>query len=527
MLLRLVLIAAASVVQRVAAPDDVSSSLCRRSPHHPAPQRSRSLWCSLDGVWELDRTPVDLSTPPHDTYKPLPEKIVVPFPPESNRSGVGAPPLTNYLWYRRNFTVPEGWPTTGRSAVTTPININFEGVNWETHVYVNGEHVFPTIGSWKTTLPAGDSACIPRWNTGGCSHQGGFSSFSIGWVNDASIGGAPATRGKVNTLLVGVYNPAGIPIEKDGGGWVQGRQNCSVTPSRPDNSGRTHGCSSGITDSVWLEVLDYLGNAEHRFQENNLRIRPISPASTGRVELFAPLRGDIPGHLVKIVASLDGLVVGSVIGAAEAHHVLQVDAGAVHLWSPDSPTLYNLSFTSLSPTGEVIDKMTSYFALRDVEASTGGGNAVSIVLNGKRTPLIAVTDEGWWPDSGVTSPSDDAIVTKLRIVKALGFNAIYKPNTVASERFYYHSDRLGVMVVQGFPCFSGANGPATSRQRLRNFRPIITAELIWVLLQKGNHPSIVAWSLFQDGCVLSRDDNDTNGAEIDAMQQILRRQICR
>lgn len=176
---------------------------------------------------------------------------------------------------------------TGRSAATTPINMNFEAVrqslasaqaqvvrfslhldrstakypdrpcahpsmctmsqvNWEAHIYIDREHVFPTIGSWKTTRSSGDAACIPRWNKGGgfnstrqycrsdcvfrhlscrllthrfetdppslplpphrlgCSHQGGASSFSIGW---SWLHSGEAADDRAHTIVVGVYNP--------------------------------------------------------------------------------------------------------------------------------------------------------------------------------------------------------------------------------------------------------------------------------------------------------------------------------
>ena len=68
------------------------------------------MWYSLNGEWELDRSPADLSEPPFDASKPLPEKILVPFPPESKASGVGGSSKAGFVWYRRNFTVPAAWP---------------------------------------------------------------------------------------------------------------------------------------------------------------------------------------------------------------------------------------------------------------------------------------------------------------------------------------------------------------------------------------------------------------------------------
>merc|ERR1711969_300696 len=99
------------------------------------------------------------------------------------------------MWYRRTFTVPAGWPHTGRSAAVTPINLHFESVGWEAHVYLNGEHLFPTMGNWASTRSAGDAACMPRWAEG-CTHQGGFTSFTLGW------GATPAARAGENTLVV-------------------------------------------------------------------------------------------------------------------------------------------------------------------------------------------------------------------------------------------------------------------------------------------------------------------------------------
>jgi hypothetical protein len=91
------------------------------------------------------------------------------------------------MWYRRNFTVPAHWPHTGRSAQVTPINVHFASVQWECHVYINGEHVFPTMGTGQRQKAPEIRRVFPDGLRVALS--------------------TPAVERGENTLVVGVYKP--------------------------------------------------------------------------------------------------------------------------------------------------------------------------------------------------------------------------------------------------------------------------------------------------------------------------------
>jgi beta-galactosidase len=76
-------------------------------------------------------------------------------------------------------------------------------------------------------------------------------------------------------------------------------------------------------------------------------------------------------------------------------------------------------------------------------------------LNGQFIFHWGVLDQGWWPDGGLTPPSEEAMRADVDYLKAAGFNTIRKHMKVENRRFYEYCDKVGMMVWQDFPAAPG------------------------------------------------------------------------
>ena len=149
------------------------------------------------------------------------------------------------------------------------------------------------------------------------------------------------------------------------------------------------------------------------------------------------------------------------------------------LWSPASPTLIDVDLELRDREGKVIDRVSSYTALREISLQ---GNR--FILNGRPLELRLVLDQGYWPESGLTAPSDDALLQDVFLAKNLGFNGVRKHQKIENARFLYWADQLGLMVWEEMP--SAYRYTQFSIERL-------TREWIEVIRRDASHPCIVAW----------------------------------
>jgi hypothetical protein len=185
-------------------------------------------------------------------------------------------------------------------------------------------------------------------------------------------------------------------------------------------------------------------------------------------------------------------------------HPLTVPVPDAKLWSPDSPFLYHLRVT-LSQ-GETKDVVESYFAMRKISLGKDDRGNVRMMLNNKPYFQFGPLDQGWWPDGLYTAPTDEALKYDIEVTKKLGFNMIRKHVKVEPARWYYHCDKLGMLVWQDMPNgdkhakwdpVGGHDGAEMTRSREssenydREWKNIIDA--------LRNHPSIVVWVPFNEG----------------------------
>jgi len=354
-------------------------------------------------------------------------RILVPFPIESHLSGVGRR-ITEHdvIWYRRHFTVPSDWR--GQS-----IRLHFGAVDWETTVFVNGRE----IGS----------------------HRGGYDAFTFDITSAVKWGGP-------NELVVSVKDP------------TEGDQPRGKQSRKPE--GIFYLSSSGIWQTVWLEPVPVGGI-------QTLHLRPDLAAQALRLRVMANIPATDDETVVDCVASFEGRDAGRASGRPGTDIIVPLQF--VNPWSPDSPALYDL-VVSLRRGTQTVDRVTSYFGLREIRVATDADGYQRLCLNGKPLFQIGVLDQGFWPDGLYTPPSDEAMRFDLEVVKRLGMNLIRKHVKVEPARWYYWADRMGLLVWQDMP--SGNNTTPEGRRQFES-------ELHRMMEQLSNHPSVVMWVLFNEG----------------------------
>jgi len=287
-------------------------------------------------------------------------------------------------------------------------------------------------------------------------HRGGYQSFSLD-ITDALKPGD-------NELVVKVHDPT------EQGPNPHGKQNTRA-------QWMYYTASSGIWQTVWLERVPSTSI-------DALKLTPDVDRSELRIEVA--LRGKHDGYAMEAIARSGERIVARTKfeGASTALRIEQP-----RLWSPDDPYLYDLEIRLLK-RGQAIDEVKSYFGLRKVEVKTDAEGRARIYLNNRYTYNLAVVDQGFWPDGLYTAPTDAALKFDVQAAKALGFNTIRKHIKIEPQRWYYHTDRLGLLVWQDMP---------TSRNHTPQARAQFEQEMKDNLAQLHNHPSISTWVLFNEG----------------------------
>ena len=118
-------------------------------------------------------------------------------------------------------------------------------------------------------------------------------------------------------------------------------------------------------------------------------------------------------------------------------------------WSPEDPFLYDVHIKMGN------DSVESYFAMRKIEVKNDKNGIPRIFLNNKPYFQKGVLDQGYWPDGLYTPPCDEAMIYDIQKMKDLGFNMIRKHIKIEPQRWYYHCDRIGMLVWQDMPSGGG------------------------------------------------------------------------
>ena len=353
-------------------------------------------------------------------------KILVPFPVESQLSGVE----------RVVTDAQQLWYHRTFSVPATSRNrrqlLHFGAVDWEATVYVNG-------------MKVGE-------------HRGGYDPFTIDITS--------AMRGSdQQELVVSVWDPTeagpqprGKQVLKPGSIWYN-----AVT---------------GIWQTVWLEPVVTA-------HVTDLSATPDIDAGTVTLDyafVGAVFPADARSH-VTIMA--EGKVVVDGEGTLAWTHPVVLKIPQPHLWSPDDPFLYDVRLTL--PGG---DTVAGYFGMRKIAVAHDSSGVNRLFLNNKPLFQYGTLDQGWWPDGLYTAPTDEALRFDIEATKRLGFNMIRKHVKVEPARWYYHADKIGMLVWQDMP--SGDNNTMAGMKEFED-------ELHHMVDALRMFPSIVMWVPFNEG----------------------------
>lgn len=238
----------------------------------------------------------------------------------------------------------------------------------------------------------------------------------------------------------------------------------------PKSRGIFYTRTTGIWQSVWLEAAG----------ESYLDKVRISAENSGLVTFEAVIARPQDNTEFHAIVKRDGQTLAGTMSVAEGPRATaSAFVRSPRLWSPDSPNLYDVTF-ELRRDGRVADRVTSYFGFRSVGAEGG-----RITLNGRPVYLKMVLDQGYWPESTLTPPSDEAIQYDIRMTREMGFNGARKHQKLEDPRYLYWADHMGLLVSSEM-----ANAYLFDEGYVARF----TKEWIAAVERDYNHPSIILWT---------------------------------
>lgn len=397
---------------------------------HPSKIFCRENWLSLNGEWDFyfdDRQ--EFNSP--DEKISWNEKIIVPFSPESPASGIGNNDFHPRCWYRKKIAYK-------RSNSRTILH--FGAVDYLAEVWVNGFY----IGI----------------------HEGGYTPFQFDITNNL------VESEFQEIILKACDDPTDLTIPR-------GKQDWQKAPH-----GIWYYRTTGIWQTVWIEeVADiYI---------DRMRCTPLLDRWEIGLEAF------INGQTIKSLEIKVKLSLGNQLLARDSYQVVHNE---VHrkislsdpgiddfrnelLWSPEKPTLIDIEI-ELWDGSRLLDKIFSYTALRSVSH-----NLDRFLLNGRPYYLRLILDQGYWPDTFLTPPSEEALKKDIMLIKSAGFNGVRKHQKVEDPNFYYWADVLGLVVWAEMPSVYRFTHLSVER---------IIKQWIDVLDRDMDHPCIVTWVPFNE-----------------------------
>ena len=398
-------------------------------PEHPRPQLVRENWINLNGIWGFEIDAGDSGLERGLAKRELTGEILVPFAPESVLSGIEHVDFMEAVWYRRTVTIPQEWA--GHNVL-----LHFGAVDHDATVWVNGIEV--------------------------ARHRGGFTPFT------ADLGGV-AEPGTEAVIVVRARDSRHEMQARGKQATWYNNTHCQYT--------RT----TGIWQTVWMEAVPEV-------HVKRLRMTPNLAGSSITVEV--PISQNRAGHTVTAVLSDKGDVTVETTARADLDLTptlrLSIPAESLRPWCIEDPFLYDLEVTVRDTAGAVVDRVSSYAAVRSVALD---GKVVRV--NGKAVFQRLVLDQGYWPESLMTSPDDAALVKDIELSMAAGFNGARLHQKVFEERFLYHADRLGYLVWGEFGDW-GVSGGGTIGHNQKPTASFV-AQWLEVLQRDFNHPSIIGW----------------------------------
>jgi beta-galactosidase/beta-glucuronidase len=408
-------------------------------PLHPTPQLRRQHHLDLRGPWGFayDDADTGLDLGWHEDAAPFDRTIIVPFPPESQASGIGDTSEHPVVWYRRTFRLSDvgGQRDGGR------ILLHFGAVDYRAQAWVNGR-------------PVG-------------SHEGGHASFTF------DVTAALLAREEQVIVVRAEDLPRDLAQPR-------GKQFWEPTPRRI-----WYHRTTGIWQPVWLEAVG-------RTHVEALRWTPDT--GRGMVGLTASLNREPDRPLrLHVRLALDGDTLADdryLVQRRDTRRDIGLEPVVLNigrrklLWAPKHPNLVDAEVRLEDDAGEILDLVHSYVGLRSVAAEDN-----LFFLNGMPAYLRLVLSQGYWPESHLAAPGEEAIRREVELIRSLGFNGVRNHQKVEDPRFLYECDRQGLMVWSEM-----ASAYAWDPRAIDRF----TREWLEVVRRDISHPSIVTWVPFNE-----------------------------
>ncbi len=330
------------------------------------------------------------------------------------------------------------------------IILHFGAVDYQSDLYINGEHVG--------------------------QHTGGSDPFSYDIT-------AFLSSAAVQRISLKVFDPTDTDIQP------RGKQ--SLNPK-----GFWYTAVSGIWQTVWMEPVSATSF--------NI-LNPVSDIDNETITLNSSLTNSLGNEQMEVLVFYQGKQIQEIRGPYRS--ALKIHLKNAHLWSPEHPNLYHLKL-KITRNGITLDNMSSYFAMRKISLAEDQNGFTRLALNNKPYFQWGTLDQGWWPESLLTPPSDEAMKFDMEMVKRMGFNMIRKHIKVEPARYYYHADTMGLLLWQDMP--SGFIGLHDVDQHVKFDaekdwdRPEASAKSFkaeWRSIMDNLRffPSIVVWVPFNEG----------------------------
>ncbi len=434
-------------------------------PEYPRPQMVRVEWYNLNGLWDYGIT--KKITPKEEITK-WDGEILVPYPVESALSGVKRKLLPQqHLWYHRTFSLPKKWE---EKLKDHRILLHFGGVDWQTTVWIDNQEVL--------------------------FHEGGDIPFSVDITPNLKLKHKKSSQ-NLHDLTIRVWDPSD-----------KGRQERGKQKLKPYTIFYT--AMSGIWQTVWLELVSdpYICN-----------FRLNSDIDHNEIQLNFTLSQSIENlsgySIIVDVLENENQISSKKINISELQKDFSIPIKNPKLWSPTTPFLYDLKISLLkNENGDVIDEIKSYFGMRKIVIKDDIQGIPRIELNNKFLFQYGLLDQGWWPDGLYTAPNDQALKWDLETTKAMGFNMVRKHVKIEPARWYYHCDKLGLLVWQDIPS-GGVYGDwkyvfqlfvwmvfkkaLWTGRKNKSVQQNFYHELKQIVSSLFNFPSIVVWVPFNEG----------------------------
>ncbi len=397
---------------------------------YPRPQFVRKEWQILNGEWNFVFDDEDKGES-NKYFLDFPKriKINVPYTYETKLSGIKDENIHYIVWYNRKLDL------TKEQINGNKLILNFEGSDYKTKVWVNGNFVG--------------------------ENEGGYARFSF----------------DIEKYVINGENDITVKVED------------SLSKNQPRGKQRykkeSWKCwyvqTTGIWKTVWIEWVS-------KKYIKHIKNTPCICEDKIKLEVETSLNEqdfENKNYYIGAEISFNGQILNIVKEKLNANYYeLKMELykkDIEHIpqkWSPNSPNLYDITY-KLYCEDVMVDTVYSYFGIREISIKEN-----KIFLNNEELYLKMILDQGYWKDTHLTPPNEESLIKDINSILEFGYNGIRKHQKIEDEKFLYWCDVKGVLVWNEM-----ANFYSFSDMSIQ----IFTKEWIKVVKQNYNHPSIITW----------------------------------